>query len=100
MLVKVQSLPWFNIGVISFVSLISLLTIGGILEKKRWALFVEPIRLVILVGAAYLLSAEMSITLGTIALSVISTIWFFTYRTYFVLSQEINPVGEILRRTA
>lgn len=100
MLVKVQSLPWFNIGVISFVSLISLLTIGGILEKKRWALFVEPIRLVILVGAAYVLSAEMSITLGTIALSVISTIWFFTYRTYFVLSQEINPVGEILRRTA
>ncbi|EMG23476.1 hypothetical protein LEP1GSC150_2510 [Leptospira interrogans serovar Copenhageni str. LT2050] len=34
MLVKVQSLPWFNIGVISFVSLISLLTIGGILEKN------------------------------------------------------------------
>ncbi|EKO60179.1 hypothetical protein LEP1GSC082_3581 [Leptospira kirschneri str. H2] len=42
----------------------------------------------------------MSITLGTLALSVISTIWFFTYRTYFAFSQEIDPVGEILRRTA
>ncbi|EMK09263.1 MULTISPECIES: sterol desaturase family protein [Leptospira] len=100
MLVKVQSLPWFNISVISFVSLISLLTIGGILEKRRWTLFVEPIRLVVLVGGAYALSAEMSITLGTLALSVISTIWFFTYRTYFAFSQEIDPVGEILRRTA
>ncbi|EKO16356.1 hypothetical protein LEP1GSC081_3748 [Leptospira kirschneri str. H1] len=31
---------------------------------------------------------------------MISTIWFFTYRTYFAFSQEIDPVGEILRRTA
>ncbi|WP_061249759.1 sterol desaturase family protein [Leptospira alstonii] len=100
MLVKVKSLPWFNIGVISAVTLISLLTIGGILERKLWALFAEPIRLAILVAGAYALSGEMNVTLGTLVLGVISTIWFLSYRNFLASAQEIDPVQEILKRTA
>ncbi|EMY78067.1 fatty acid hydroxylase family protein [Leptospira weilii serovar Ranarum str. ICFT] len=100
MLVKVKSLPWFNIGVISAVTLISLLTIGGILEKKRWVLFAEPIRLAILIAGAYALSGEMNVTLGTLVLAVISTFWFLSYRNFFASTQEIDPVREIFRRTA
>ncbi|AOP33593.1 sterol desaturase [Leptospira tipperaryensis] len=100
MLVKVKNLPWFNIGVISGLTLISLLALGGILERKRWALFIEPIRLAILVAGAYLLSGVFNITVGTLALSVISAIWFLSYRSSFVEGKEIDPVQDILRRTA
>lgn len=100
MLVKVNSLSMFNIGVISAVTLVSLLTLGGILERKRWALFAEPIRMAILVAGAYALSGEANITLGTLALGAISTVWFLSYRIYFASVQEINPVQDILRRTA
>lgn len=100
MLVKIGSLSWFNIGVISLITLVSLLAIGGILERKRWALFTEPIRMAILVAGAYALSEEMNITLGTLVLGVISTMWFLNYRNFFASIQEINPVQEILRRTA
>ncbi|TGK21504.1 sterol desaturase family protein [Leptospira kmetyi] len=100
MLVKVNSLSMFNIGVISAVTLVSLLTLGGILERKRWALFAEPIRMAILVAGAYALSGEANITLGTLALGAISTVWFLSYRNYFASVHEINPVQDILRRTA
>ncbi|XDD51460.1 sterol desaturase family protein [Leptospira sp. WS92.C1] len=100
MLVKVNSLPWFNISVISAITMISLITIGGILERKRWSLFMEPIRMVTLIAGAYALSSSLNVTLGVIALGVISTIWFLSYRSFFAVSQEANSMQEILRRTA
>ncbi|RHX86222.1 sterol desaturase family protein [Leptospira stimsonii] len=100
MLLKVKSLPWINIQVISGITLLSLLTLGGILERKRWALFVEPIRLAILVAGAYLLSGAFNITIGTLALSLISSVWFLSYRSSFTEGKEIDPVQDILRRTA
>ncbi len=100
MLVKIGSLSWFHIGVISLITLVSLPAIGGILERKRWALFVEPIRMVILVLGAYALSGEMNITLGALLLGAVSMMWFLNHRNVFASIQEINPVQEILKRTA
>ncbi|AVV51069.1 sterol desaturase family protein [Leptospira santarosai] len=100
MLVKISSLSWFNIGVISTITLVSLLAIGGILERKRWVLFTEPIRMAILVVGSYALSKETNITLGTLILGIVSTMWFLNYRNFFASVREINPVQEILRRTA
>ncbi|MDV6234773.1 sterol desaturase family protein [Leptospira ellisii] len=100
MLLKVNSLPWFNISVISAITLFTLLTIGGILERKRWALFAEPIRLTGVVVGAYLLSGAFNISLGVLALGAVSAVWFLSYRSSFAVSQEIDPVREVLRRTA
>ncbi|EQA45929.1 fatty acid hydroxylase family protein [Leptospira broomii serovar Hurstbridge str. 5399] len=100
MLVKISVIPvnvQYTIFILSFLSLIS---IGGILDLKRWALYMEPARLAILIATAILFGfskANLAIIGGLVFLSVA---WFLLYRQSFSSWKEIDPSKEIQSRTA
>lgn len=100
MLVKIASIPTNVQYTIFFLGLVSLLTIGGVLDLKRWTLFAEPLRLAALVATAFIFGFDrvgLAVVIGSCGFSLV---WFLYYRQYFSYWKDIDPAKEIRSRTA
>ncbi|PJZ68982.1 sterol desaturase [Leptospira perolatii] len=100
MLVTIAKIPDLIKYVIIASSLLSLLTIGGILDRKRWSLYVEPLRLAAFSAMGFFLLSGPVYWFGISGICLLSLGWFLAYRDRFMEWKEIDPGKEILRRTA
>lgn len=76
-----------------------LVDLGAMFEKRRWAMFSEPARLVVSAAAVVLLfmgGAQFGLAIGvSLTLLLVSLAWFLSYRQVFgadlVTSHQIDP---------
>ncbi len=73
-------------SVIAFMVIISLINLGGIFESKRWVLYLEVLRLVVLTAMLPLLMPQWVLGALASALMVFSLVWFLQYRNQFSVS--------------
>ncbi|TGJ98184.1 sterol desaturase family protein [Leptospira langatensis] len=100
MLVKINSIPTNIQYIIFFFSILSLTTIGAIFDLKRWALYLEPVRVLLLVYTAYGLGFPSTFLMVAAGIGLASLVWFFSQRHAFSIWKEIDPVKEMGRRAA
>ena len=97
-LLKVDAFNMWQIGGVSAATTISLICLGGVLEGKRWARFMEPLRLIGIAVFAVLavdnpqwllhLSPSLNVAYGVVAVCVISLLIVLKYRTTFTLTVD------------
>ncbi|PJZ24580.1 sterol desaturase [Leptospira hartskeerlii] len=100
MLVKVNSIPTGLLYLIFFFSIFSLTTVGGILDLKRWTLYLEPIRIALLVGTTFLLGFSTGTAFIAAGFGALSLAWFLSQRHLFAEWKDIDPVKEIRSKAA
>lgn len=77
--------------------MLSIASLGGLLERKRWAAFVEYLRIALLVAAPVAIMAGTAqlwlagLTAGAIAL--VSLVWVLRYRGVFVGGRKVEAAG-------
>ncbi|HBS06008.1 MAG TPA: hypothetical protein DEA96_13660, partial [Leptospiraceae bacterium] len=97
-LLKVDAFNMWQIGGVAAATTISLICLGGILEGKRWARFMEPLRLIAIgVFAVFsvdnpqwllYLTPNMPVAYGVVAAAAISILIVLKYRTTFTLTVQ------------
>ncbi|PJZ66142.1 sterol desaturase [Leptospira wolffii] len=100
MLVKINSIPTDMQYLIFSLSIFSLISVGGILDLKRWTLYLEPVRLVSLVGAGFYVGFSGAVLLLIAGFAALSLAWFLSQRHAFAEWKDIDPVQDMDRRAA
>lgn len=98
MLLKVAEFNMYQIAGIAGAATFSLICVGGILEGKKWARILEPVRLIALAAFALYaagrtellnhLTPDQNWAYGIVALSVLSLALVIKFRTTLTLTQE------------
>ncbi|MCB1168117.1 MAG: sterol desaturase family protein [Leptospiraceae bacterium] len=105
MLLKVSAFNMWQIGGIAGAATFSLICVGGILEGKRWARILEPLRLVSVAAFALMsvghtdwlqyLTPDQNWAYGIAAASLISLFIVLRYRTTFTLTTRDYAAPEM-----
>ncbi|AOP36308.1 sterol desaturase [Leptospira tipperaryensis] len=82
-LIMVSEIPTVLLHTIFFISILSFACIGGICDLRKWALYLEPIRLLHLSYLAFTFFQGSSITFSVWGLTLLSWVWLFVYRRSF-----------------
>ncbi|MCB0688657.1 MAG: sterol desaturase family protein [Saprospiraceae bacterium] len=75
--------------IISVFIILTIVSIGGIFEKRRWAYFLEILRFLLFIFGLYLIVPFQLILISlSISLSLISIVWIYQYKTLFHFKQQ------------
>jgi hypothetical protein len=76
---------------------ITLVTLGGLLENKRWAFFMELVRLIVTVPAAILALQSavnpLAVTIVVPIVALISFAWLIPYHNILKRAEEESAVA-------
>lgn len=82
-----EGLQLFWRSILAVLLIWMLVDLGGMFEKRRWTMFLEPLRIIAstaVVIALFMGNAQFSIVIGaSITLMLVSLVWFLSYRRIF-----------------
>lgn len=89
-------LPDLPLYVLTAFVIIGVLNMGGLLDRQRWALGLEAVRMAVAVGFAvhmlhlYIPQQRIAATLASVGLLTVSLIWLMRYRGVFVTKVMVH----------
>ncbi len=96
-LLVAENLEWLTKLAFALLIVITLVTLGGLLENKRWAFFMELFRLIVTVPAAILALQSavnpLAVTIVVPIVALISFAWLIPYHNILKRAEEESAVA-------